>query len=133
MSIEGLTAVLLVFAAAGLWVAVPYLRGRIRSTQEDSQTHKQYERLVLYYERVLTNIRDLDEDLSTGKMSEQQHAAEREMWVQRGVQALQALDQLDVPKPAVRETEERTPEPVNENVDELIEAAVASYRKKPQT
>lgn len=69
MSTEGLLASLIVTVLVVVWVAMPLFRKDRGSASDVLLVQKQRERLLVYYERVLTNIRDLDEDHSTGKMS----------------------------------------------------------------
>lgn len=56
---------------------------------------RQRERALSYYERVLSNIRDLDDDHSTGKINQDEFQAEREIWMNRGVKLLAMLDELN--------------------------------------
>ena len=79
----------------------------------------QRERAARYYERVLTNIRDLDEDFSTGKISEEAYRAEREVWLERGIRLLRAMDQL--------EREDADADGAAE-IERAIDEALAAYR-----
>lgn len=129
MSIEGLVISLILLIAAAGMVAVPLLRRTSDSRINDIRIHKQHERLLIYYERVLTNIRDLDEDHSMGKMPDDDYALEREEWVQRGIQVLKALDNLQthsiIPESVADDAA------VDEAIDDAIEAAIQAYRKSP--
>ncbi|QPC82082.1 hypothetical protein G4Y79_20730 [Phototrophicus methaneseepsis] len=80
---------------------------------------RQRERALAYYERVLTNIRDLDEDHATGKIDEASYQQQRELWASRGVQILKMLDTLDHEQPLVsdRQADDAT-------IDAAIEDAV---------
>jgi hypothetical protein len=119
MSIEGLVVALALLIGAALWIGAPLLR-RQPPKRSDSRQH---ERLLMYYERVLTNIRDLDEDHATGKLNTADYEVEREQWVRRGVELLKALDNLhDVPLAASEAA-------VEETIDDEIEAAIAAYRR----
>lgn len=94
MSIEGLIGsalVALVLLMAVLW---PFVIQPRRSVSDEALTH-QRERALTYYERVLNNIRDLDEDHATGKIDTETYTVERENWAQRGAQLLKLLDELD--------------------------------------
>ena len=123
MSYEGLF-VSLVIAAVVVWlIASPLLRRDKRRTGIDAQAR---ERLLTYYERVLTNIRDLDEDHATGKLLDADHATEREAWVQRGIQVLRALDELDAGTITVDLDEAA----VDEATDAALEAAIRAYKNQ---
>jgi hypothetical protein len=120
MSPEGIVITLALLIITALWVGAPLLRRETPRLSDDALLHKQ--RLQAYYERVLTNIRDLDEDHATGKISTATYEVEREVWVERGIQLLKALDSLGGQASATGET-----------VDDEIEAAIAAYRVKRTT
>jgi hypothetical protein len=127
MSIEGLIVGMGLLLIVGVWIGFPFLRRSV--TQEQvNLIQRQRERLVIYYERTLTNLRDLDEDHATGKTDAETFEAERELWVQRGIQALKALDQLDGNEPIPAEAADV--ETVDSAIDSMIEEAVAQYRSK---
>ncbi|MCC6802137.1 MAG: hypothetical protein IT319_04560 [Anaerolineae bacterium] len=130
MSTPGLIFALLIAILVVIWVGSPLLR-RETKTDEDPLLKKQRERLLVYYERVLRNIRDLDEDHTLGKIDEDQYARDREDWAQRGVQVLQALDTI-----ADRTLIAATPADdaaVDRAIDDSIEAAIQRYRQRKQS
>ena len=118
MSILGLLVSLLLAIIAIAIVAQPLL-GAARGGK-DAEPDDRRDRVSVYYERVLTNIRDLDEDVATGKISPADHEREREVWVARGITLLRLLDQWQAEQ---RQADEAT------DIDALIEAAVAAYRE----
>jgi hypothetical protein len=127
MSTTGLFASLIIVLVFLLWVMLPLLRSPHRQAVEieTSTIKRQRERLQVYYERVLRNLHDLDEDHATGKLSPEEHHTERERWVQRGIQALKALDQLDAQNLiAPVAADEAT---IDASIDEAIEAAVKRH------
>lgn len=129
MSVEGLLiSIILTAIIAGL-VAAPLLRRSNSQIAEDVLAQKQRERLLVYYERVLTNIRDLDEDHATGKMLDADYASEREEWVQRGIQVLKALDQLGDQSPAPATDAAG----VDASIDDAIEAAIQTFKDRSAT
>ena len=91
MSIQGLLFALLLALFVLVWIVMPLFQ-RATKEEDDPLLEKQRERLLIYYERVLRNIHDLDEDHALGKMDEDEYRREREEWAQRCVQVLQALD-----------------------------------------
>jgi len=129
MSIEGLIVSFILLLVVVVLVAAPLLRRTSTYQTDDARIQKQHERLLVYYERVLTNIRDLDEDHALGKMLDADYELEREEWVQRGIQVLKALDNL--------QAHSIIPETVNDDaavdeaIDDAIEAAIRAYRKSP--
>ncbi len=89
MSLAGLLAALLLTALALIIVAYPLLRhsestGARRSSQRNLDTN---------YQRVLINIRDLDEDFATGKLDAHSYHDEREAWTRRGIELLRQIDE----------------------------------------
>ena len=110
-----------------LFVVSPLARPIGADTPVDLLIEKQRERLLMVYERVLGNIRDLDEDLTTNKMSEADYATERELWVQRGIQVLKSLDALKTKQIL---TTSSVAEDIDRAIDKRIEAAIAAYRAK---
>ncbi len=133
MSNEGLIFALALLLVAAVWVGLPLLRRQSARKTDDALVEKQRDRLALLYERILTNVRDLDEDHSTGKMNADDYEREREEWVQRGVEVLKALDELGGHRPLAREAFVTTAAEAEEAVDDAIEAAIAAYRGKAKT
>jgi hypothetical protein len=127
MSIGGLVFFLLLLSGTALLVVVPLLRRESQSGVDALHIQKQRERLLVYYERVLTNLRDLDEDYTTGKMPDEAYATEREEWMQRGVEVLSTLDALD--NHSVIPAAVQDDAAVDEAIDDAIEAAIAARRK----
>ncbi len=131
MSLGGLAIALTMLVILALWVIVPLLDRRRPAAPDVLAAEKQRERLLVNYERTLRNIRDLDEDYATGKIQPDDYQAEREQGVQRGVQLLMAMDQLQ-PASRAKKAAASAPRPggTDRSVDEAIEAAVAARRKK---
>jgi hypothetical protein len=125
VSIGGLLLALLLTTVALVWIGLPLLRRAPSESAADVLAQKQRERLLVYYERVMTNIRDLDEDHATGKLADTDYRSERELWVERGVQVLKALDGETSVQPAPTAPEDAA---VDAAIDEAIEAAIAAYR-----
>lgn len=127
MSLPGIVFALLLAAFVIVWVGLPLLR-RDTSTEADPLLSKQRERLLVYYERVLRNIHDLDEEHALGKINDEQYAVDREDWTQRGVQVLQALDTIaDRALIAATPAEDAA---VDRAIDDTIEAAIQRYRQQ---
>lgn len=128
MSPGGLIAALLLITGVLVIVTWPYLQ-RSDTGTADALAARQRDRLKVYYDRALRNIRDLDEDHALGKLDPAEYAAERELWTQRGVQALKAWDlisqQADQPQ---ADRTAASPLPVtavdDAAIDHAIEAAI---------
>ncbi len=122
MSIPGLLIALLISLVALAAVARPLLRPARMRRSAGSSLRLESKRVKTYYERVLTNIRDLDEDFATGKIGEDDYREEREVWALRGIRLLRAQDQLERELSTLAAGEDA------ESIDRAIEEAVASYR-----
>ena len=127
MSLPGLFMGLVILVGLLLFVVTPLMRPADKGTPVDLLIEKQRERLLMVYERVLGNIRDLDEDLTTNKMSEADYVTERELWVQRGIQVLKTLDALNAKQIL---TLSPVAEDIDRAIDNRIELAVEAYRAR---
>ncbi len=119
MSIVGLISAVVMLLLVVIFIAIPFLSQQRQSARAFS--NKQRERALAYYERVLTNIRDLDDDLATDKIHQDEYEIERERWMERGVALLKMLDELDNTNPII----------ANENandadIDHAIEQAISA-------
>jgi len=127
MSILGLSISIVLVLITLLIIVYPLVRQTSSKVTSNDSIHQQRERAQAYYERVLTNIRDLDEDFSTHKINESDHQAERDVWVHRGIRLLRVLDQLDTQHSLV------DTQAVNiASIDDAIEEAIKAYRDGEQ-
>ena len=127
MSLPGLLFALLLALFVFVWIVMPLFR-RDQKPDGDPLLSKQRERLLVYYERVLRNIHDLDEDHALGKISEDEYSHEREEWAQRGVEVLQALDNIAGREVIAPTAPEDTA--VDQAIDDAVEAAIQRYRQR---
>lgn len=119
MSIVGLISAVVMLLLVVIFIAIPFLSQQRQSARAFS--NKQRERALAYYERVLTNIRDLDDDLATDKIHQDEYEIERERWMERGVALLKMLDELDNTNPII------TNENANDaDIDHAIEQAISA-------
>jgi hypothetical protein len=122
MTIEGLILSAFVGLVFLLWVWSPFTEQTVEHLGQQDVVSRQQERLTIYYERVLRNLHDIDEDYATGKLSQHDYQIERERWVNRGVQALRALEQLDAEHlvaPSMADKAE-----IDEAISQTIEEAI---------
>jgi hypothetical protein len=130
MSIEGLIIGFVLVTLALVWIILPLARASAGNSLDDALAEKRRERLLVYYERVITNLRDLDEDHATGKIGGDAYGVEREAWVQRGIQALRALDSLDSQEQSIVPATATDEAAIDHAIDDAIEQRVAAYRHK---
>jgi hypothetical protein len=119
VTLEGLVVSLILASLAIGIVALPFLRRAGGVARHDTDAAMQRDRIMAYYERVLQNIHDLDEDHALGKITDDDHARDREFWAQRGAQALKLLDTLET-QPLAGST--------TGDLDDAIERMVARAR-----
>lgn len=127
MSIGGLLITLALVLIATVVVARAFFRFAPSRLAADANLQLQRERIHSYYERVLINIRDLDEDFQTGKIAQADYHEEREVWVYRGIRLLRVADRLD---------RQRSPAATGafdaDEIDREIERAVRAVREGKQ-
>ncbi len=123
MSIVGLLVSLILVFITALIVVYPIVR-KPKKDGSNSSLSQQYDRIQAYYERVLTNIRDLDEDYTTEKINEADYSEEREVWVHRGIRLLRVREQLDSQHSLVDSQHQDA-----SDVDSAIEEAIRAYRE----
>jgi hypothetical protein len=133
MSDEGLIIAFFLTGLVLIFVGMPIVSPEKKRDDSDPLAEKQRERLLVYYERVLRNIRDLDEDYALDKIAREEYEDERKVWAARGVQVLKALDTL-TDQPMIEPTDAEDAA-VDNAIDDAIEAAVRKARlaKQPQT
>lgn len=124
MSLAGLLAALILTALVLAFIAAPFMRRR--AVPERRAADLQRERVLAYYERVLRNVRDLDEDHALGKLDEAEYQHDRELWVERGVQALKLLDSLDAGSGGVSASSDAAE--LDAAVERAVQAAVEQIR-----
>ena len=131
MSIAGLIASLVLTLFVLFWVGFPFLGTQNQRINPNTSRLRQEERMHLYYERVLRNINDLDEDRATGKLNEDDYNADRSIWVRRGVEILKRIDEL---------SEDQLIAPLDADdavidtaIDQSIETAVHAYQDQAES
>ena len=122
MSIAGLLIALVLTLAALAIVVQPLFRSARGADMGANKLALQRDRLTVYYARVLTNIRDLDEDFATGKIGPEDYETERDVWAQRGIRLLRVQDQVDAERSLASAGSDA------ERIDRAIEEAVSAYR-----
>lgn len=122
MSLGGLLAFLVLIVLVVAYVGAPFF-AKFRRHDETASIQHQRDRVLVYYERVLTNVRDLEEDHATGKIAPNEYQIERELWTQRGIELLKLLDSLDAKESLVQSANSDEAE-----IDAAIEQAIQMQR-----
>lgn len=126
MTTEALIIVIVMLIVSVAAIAMPFISARRAKRQENVITlQKARDELLTSYERVLSTIRDLDDDFQTGKLGESEYRQEREYWAEMGVRLLRQLDPNGVPgeEPAPA----RTGHAADQVLDDAIEHAIQQY------
>ena len=133
MEMDSLILGLIIVALTVLVVLWPFFSTPRRREEEAASPHTQWEALVAQREAIYATVRSLDFDYDTGKLDPADYRAQREVWVQRGIAVLKALDAL---QPAETPVSAPTGGRSNPSVlpdladfDAQIEAAIASRRQ----
>ncbi len=126
MSVPGLIFALVIAGLLAAIIVLPLMQSGTR--RGDDQDTRQYDRARLYYERVLRNLRDLDEDYALGKLDEVSYRVERELWTERGIQVLKAIDRLEagelIAAGGASDAE------IDHALDDTVEAAIRAAREQ---
>ena len=125
MSAAGLLVSLVIAGLGAAWILLPVIRDARR---RGASSTRERDELLTLYERVLSAIRDLDEDFQTGKLDAETYQEERAEWSSRGVQTLRRLEEMGISGSAVPATDLNEDSTGQDDEDEL-EAAVARYVK----
>ena len=113
MSNTGIIIGLILALICGVAVALPFFTRRAQPIDNaDLAAHQ------LHYERILTNLRDLDDDYALGKVTESFYADERKKLLSAGIVMLQELENLRGQSATV-----------TDDLDQQIEVAIAKHRQ----
>lgn len=131
MSLEGLIA-LAVMVIGGLIVMVyPFITVRSNPMSNKKRyLNTSRDELIVSYERVLSTLRDLEDDFKSGKIHAEDYETERAYWSQYGVRLLQVLE---------GNTEAADDEPTQQmddadvQLDQSVEEAIQNYRMALQS
>jgi hypothetical protein len=129
MSIEGLGISLLILGLGIAFLAQPFLRRSAVPKDAALQEQKHRETLLVSYERILTTIRDIDEDYQLGKLPQDAYAELREQWAEQGAAVLESLEKLNGRKPKDKKTADKAAPDADAVLDDAIEQAIANYVK----
>jgi hypothetical protein len=129
----GSLIIVLIIAALGAGVlALPFVRRH--GSNEASQREKERTVLVNDYARVVSSLRDLEEDHNTGKLSDEAYEVEKARLSEQGVILLESLDKEGLLPASRRNGAPPTPgsapvtaDAADQALDEALEAAIARY------
>lgn len=130
-----IAAIVIVLVIAGLglfWLAFPFIN-RAGLQAEGVFKQRDREKLLVDYERVLTAIRELDDDYRLGKLSQETYQTEREAWAEQGTALVEQLDKLKgpaaPPRPPISKPPKGPQPDADSDLDAALEQAIAKYVK----
>lgn len=133
MEPQSLILGILIAALAAVIVFWPFVSTHREETDSRSTgPAQQIEDLIARRDAIYAVIRDLDFDFETGKLTEEDYRAQRQTWVEQGVETLKALDALKSDAPAPAHDDHLPAGPavaLNGDLEARIEAAVAARRR----
>lgn len=115
-------------AAALFFVFWPFLRRSSADAAEAARLRKAHDELLTSYERVLSSIRDLDEDFQIGKLDAETYQREREFWTERGVALLKEIEADIARSGGPRRKMTSSDGKADQALDSAIEEAILAYR-----
>lgn len=100
-----------------------------KQTVSPASLHFQRQRdaLLVYYQQVTSSLRDLQEDSASGKVTPEEYQTEYEKWMQRGVQILQALQELDREHQPLMVSADTPVEDVNQAIEDAVQTYLKSH------
>lgn len=123
MSIEGIIASIVIFVIGVVYVMYPMSKAHRHPAQKQDRQN-----LLNAYERLLSRLRDLDEDYHLGKMPQLEYQMERTQLAQQGATLLAQIEK-DLGTTNIRKADQPTmgQSEADTVLDDVIESAIASY------
>lgn len=128
MSSTGMIISIVLVAVALFFVFWPFLRRVSADAAEAARLRKAHDELLTSYERVLSSIRDLDEDFQIGKLDAETYQREREFWTERGVALLKEIEADIARSGGPRRKMASSDAKADQALDSAIEEAILAYR-----
>jgi hypothetical protein len=123
MSLPGLLITTVMLAAATLLVLLPFRQARYL---RQSYSAADLESRRTEYALIVKRLSELDAEHRTGTLADVPYAAERVLWVERGLVALAALDEAQ----RALQTPGDSTTAIDPQLDRIIEAAVARQARQ---
>lgn len=130
MTIQGLIGLAVMVVGGLLAMIYPFITVRSNpSSNKKRHLNLSRDELLASYERVLSTMRDLEDDFKSGKMQAEDYEEERVYWSQYGVRLLQLLEgSVPVDDEPVHDMDD-----ANIQLDQSVEEAIQNYRMALQS
>lgn len=123
MSIEGLIGLVVMVIMGLVGIGLPFLTTKSSTNLRKRELDMTRDELITTYERVLSSLRDLEDDYKSHKIHAADYEYEHEYWSQYGIRLLQLLDGNDVDESDSIETDDD-----DLQLDHSVEEAIKNYR-----
>ena len=121
MTLEGLIALVVMLVGGLVSIGLPFMTKR--NTLSDTRKRElelSRDELITTYERVLSTLRDLEDDYKSHKIPPEDYEYERVYWSEYGIRVLKLLEGENVQEPDVDDSELY--------LDHNVEEAIQNYR-----
>lgn len=123
MSIEGLIGLVVMVIMGLVGIGLPFLTTKSSSTNpRKRELDMTRDELITTYERVLSSLRDLEDDYKSHKIHASDYEREHEYWSQYGIRLLQLLEGNDV------DESDSNADDDDLQLDHSVEEAIKNYR-----
>lgn len=121
MSIEGLIGLVVMVILGLVGIGMPFLTTKSSSNNvRKRELEMTRDELITTYERVLSTLRDLEDDYKSHKIHAVDYEREHDYWSQYGIRLLQLLDGDTVVENATQHTDDDDDVYLDHNVEEAI-------------
>lgn len=122
MSIEGLIGLVVMLIVGLIGIGLPFVTNR-HTSRDNRKRELEMTRdtLIATYERVLSTLRDLEDDHKSHKINPADYEREKAYWSEYGVRLLQLLDGDQPVEDPVQDHDEM-------QLDRSVEEAIRDYR-----
>lgn len=121
MTLEGLIGLVVMLIGGLVYIGFPFMTKRnALSDTRKRELDMSRDELITTYERVLSTLRDLEDDYKSHKIPPEDYEYEREYWSQYGIRVLKMLEGEHVPEPDMDDSELY--------LDHSVEEAIQNYR-----
>jgi hypothetical protein len=129
MSIEGLIGIGLMLMLAAVGILFPFFGSNAKRTSRlIEQLDLSREELITSYERVLSTLRDLEEDFKSHKINPEDYEQERGYWSRYGIQLLELLDDSSEDSVLDDNSVESEISVSDAELNQSVEQAILNYR-----
>ena len=114
-----------------LYLVISPFRSKSTLSPDILTFQRQRDALLVYYQQVTSSLRDLQEDSASGKLSPEEYQVEYDRWMQRGIQILQVLEELDRNNQPLTNHGNSPAEDINQAIEDAVQLYLKSNKAAP--